>query len=163
MNEPDTEAARNAMLQRLPGSEPPARVEEKAVTDEEAAKALDFIKDTPITPVLSGAERVRRMRAETQYGAFRKVIGAKFIAGKLGMNYEEIEMMKQKILGVASHDAATPEQVIAAGETLCRLIQTQLGVVEKDHKMLEEIPIQGGDRKSTRLNSSHPSISYAVF
>src|SRR5690348_18080245 len=23
--------------------------------------------------------------------------------------------------------------------------------------------VQGGDRKSTRLNSSHPSISYAVF
>src|SRR6266487_6233324 len=24
-------------------------------------------------------------------------------------------------------------------------------------------PLRGGDRKSTRLNSSHPSISYAVF
>src|SRR5690348_17836933 len=28
---------------------------------------------------------------------------------------------------------------------------------------LAQLDAQGGDRKSTRLNSSHPSISYAVF
>src|SRR5690348_17989429 len=27
----------------------------------------------------------------------------------------------------------------------------------------KEIPVRARDRKSTRLNSSHPSISYAVF
>src|SRR5690348_17692348 len=27
----------------------------------------------------------------------------------------------------------------------------------------QEVPVRARDRKSTRLNSSHPSISYAVF
>src|SRR5438876_7362583 len=32
------------------------------------------------------------------------------------------------------------------------------------HRQEREVAIRGfGDRKSTRLNSSHPSISYAVF
>src|SRR5438876_9047102 len=30
-------------------------------------------------------------------------------------------------------------------------------------ELLAEVPIAARDRKSTRLNSSHPSISYAVF
>src|SRR5690348_17685820 len=30
-------------------------------------------------------------------------------------------------------------------------------------KEFAEFPLWAGDRKSTRLNSSHPSISYAVF
>src|SRR3712207_9348214 len=29
--------------------------------------------------------------------------------------------------------------------------------------VLIELPVPGGDRKSTRLNSSHANISYAVF
>src|SRR5690348_18061106 len=33
-----------------------------------------------------------------------------------------------------------------------------VGVEAEDHQRMDE-----GDRKSTRLNSSHPSISYAVF
>src|SRR5207253_3612788 len=31
------------------------------------------------------------------------------------------------------------------------------------HKLLYRLAIQGRDRKSTRLNSSHVAISYAVF
>src|SRR3712207_7773015 len=31
------------------------------------------------------------------------------------------------------------------------------------HPALGEVPDAGGDRKSTRLNSSHANISYAVF
>src|SRR5690348_17626577 len=35
--------------------------------------------------------------------------------------------------------------------------------VEKVHTKLVASALPGRDRKSTRLNSSHPSISYAVF
>src|SRR5438876_7367921 len=31
------------------------------------------------------------------------------------------------------------------------------------HELVNQDVLEGGDRKSTRLNSSHPSISYAVF
>src|SRR5690348_17869297 len=34
---------------------------------------------------------------------------------------------------------------------------------EHDHRVGEHWAAAEGDRKSTRLNSSHPSISYAVF
>src|SRR5690348_17964322 len=61
--------------------------------------------------------------------------------------------------------------------TLARLDQTLLdkiidkGLVPATRRLLrsesaksvERIPIAELDRKSTRLNSSHPSISYAVF
>src|SRR3712207_7987107 len=32
-----------------------------------------------------------------------------------------------------------------------------------DHVRLSPVPVPGADRKSTRLNSSHANISYAVF
>src|SRR3712207_7764170 len=35
--------------------------------------------------------------------------------------------------------------------------------VELPHQLAPEEGIQGSDRKSTRLNSSHANISYAVF
>src|SRR5690348_17981249 len=36
--------------------------------------------------------------------------------------------------------------------------------VEPRHHLVEQLPVaEQEDRKSTRLNSSHPSISYAVF
>src|SRR5699024_11356336 len=38
-----------------------------------------------------------------------------------------------------------------------------LGQVPAEHHGTEVAVIGGGDRKSTRLNSSHVSISYAVF
>src|SRR4051794_41316961 len=37
-----------------------------------------------------------------------------------------------------------------------------LGRVEEDHAVPRDL-LRPGDRKSTRLNFSHPSISYAVF
>src|SRR5690348_18217510 len=43
----------------------------------------------------------------------------------------------------------------------CALAILQPGIVVALHPHLA--PIASADRKSTRLNSSHPSISYAVF
>src|SRR3712207_7479397 len=37
------------------------------------------------------------------------------------------------------------------------------GTTERDAIIITEIPFQVKDRKSTRLNSSHANISYAVF
>src|SRR4051794_41684377 len=42
----------------------------------------------------------------------------------------------------------------------------QLRVPRDEHVRRSQLPVERGhlrDRKSTRLNSSHPSISYAVF
>src|SRR6266581_5291542 len=39
----------------------------------------------------------------------------------------------------------------------------KLGQAEPDHGLAQGDPLGERDRKSTRLNSSHPSISYAVF
>src|SRR3712207_7553921 len=44
----------------------------------------------------------------------------------------------------------------------CRREQQQLHQ-ERDEEVLIELPPNGRDRKSTRLNSSHANISYAVF
>src|SRR3712207_8293981 len=37
------------------------------------------------------------------------------------------------------------------------------GVIIGRHPLIDSIPIMRRDRKSTRLNSSHANISYAVF
>src|SRR2546430_7771759 len=51
-----------------------------------------------------------------------------------------------------SGDAAVPAEVATSSETRLALARAQLDVGDYD-----------GDRKSTRLNSSHSQISYAVF
>src|SRR5690625_6484072 len=40
---------------------------------------------------------------------------------------------------------------------------TNTGTVEMDASIMDGKTLQAGDRKSTRLNSSHVAISYAVF
>src|SRR5689334_23810657 len=58
-----------------------------------------------------------------------------------------------------------------AGVEQRRQHRAELGVVELGGGILREVveadlrerDVGGGDRKSTRLNSSHSSISYAVF
>src|SRR2546422_6362389 len=50
--------------------------------------------------------------------------------------------------------------VTEAAESLGRAQPDQFAVIERSHRRLECFP---GDRKSTRLNSSHGYISYAVF
>src|SRR3990167_9724330 len=41
--------------------------------------------------------------------------------------------------------------------------QTRLGAGQSQSTQVKTHPAHGGDRKSTRLNSSHSQISYAVF
>src|SRR2546430_7732297 len=47
----------------------------------------------------------------------------------------------------------------------CRVVHAQPGECELEHcrRRLWRTRFRGGDRKSTRLNSSHSQISYAVF
>src|SRR3712207_8802086 len=47
-------------------------------------------------------------------------------------------------------------------ELLDRLASGELSVVVGTHALIED-PVTFEDRKSTRLNSSHANISYAVF
>src|SRR3712207_7274068 len=65
------------------------------------------------------------------------------------------------ILGLA----ACPDVVIAMTELADRLeiVAAERVRVELEKLLLGRWPRQGLDRKSTRLNSSHANISYAVF
>src|SRR5689334_24699504 len=68
-----------------------------------------------------------------------------------------------------------PRSTLFPYTTLFRSVLVELGVLELDLLQLALVPGQAyrarpvldadaaGDRKSTRLNSSHSSISYAVF
>src|SRR2546427_7987365 len=58
-----------------------------------------------------------------------------------------------------------PRSTLFPYTTLFRSLQTELGMPsEASEEDLELCPISAGrDRKSTRLNSSHSQISYAVF
>src|SRR2546428_3638919 len=40
---------------------------------------------------------------------------------------------------------------------------TWAGFIDRERAIVERVAIEGRDRKSTRLNSSHDQISYAVF
>src|SRR5690606_39353176 len=68
-----------------------------------------------------------------------------------------------EVVGVRPVDNESPLRIvllqgIARGEKMDLVLQkaTELGVVEV-------LPVDSEDRKSTRLNSSHVKISYAVF
>src|SRR5207249_8511534 len=49
------------------------------------------------------------------------------------------------------------------GQTCYETIAGELGLSRTNLRFLLQNPVYAGDRKSTRLNSSHVSISYAVF
>src|SRR5690348_17537643 len=58
-------------------------------------------------------------------------------------------------------------QAVADDESDNRIVECAVAgkaslIVSGDHH-LQRLKVFEGDRKSTRLNSSHPSISYAVF
>src|SRR5437868_11466701 len=58
-----------------------------------------------------------------------------------------------------------PRSTLFPYTTLFRSAVALASIVEKETAKPDERPLVGlgGDRKSTRLNSSHVSISYAVF
>src|SRR5438876_4657294 len=53
--------------------------------------------------------------------------------------------------------------IVAAGGAVAICFVTLIVMLVLIQRPLEELKRVIGDRKSTRLNSSHPSISYAVF
>src|SRR3712207_8472462 len=68
----------------------------------------------------------------------------------------------RRSIGVALQDAAIDP--LMSGRELLRLQATLHGMpkkeaIERGDRLLDTV----GDRKSTRLNSSHANISYAVF
>src|SRR3712207_7667612 len=64
--------------------------------------------------------------------------------------------------GDPDQDAQTSLQRRVAQPDLEELGDEEQGADERD-ELREDDPVGGGDRKSTRLNSSHANISYAVF
>src|SRR3712207_8044553 len=58
----------------------------------------------------------------------------------------------QSIVDVPGRGGAGDPEDVVSSIGLCRV-----------HQRLEHGVVPGGDRKSTRLNSSHANISYAVF
>src|SRR5690606_41758802 len=74
------------------------------------------------------------------------------VTEKTGVNFELQDLGKERVhikaVGVGGH-ASTPETAINAITGLLTLIS--------------KLPLSEEDRKSTRLNSSHVKISYAVF
>src|SRR5690606_39664331 len=61
------------------------------------------------------------------------------------------------LLGDPRPDQALPEHKQGADQDHVGIAQAREGLRRADH------PREGQDRKSTRLNSSHVKISYAVF
>src|SRR5690242_9260350 len=75
----------------------------------------------------------------------------------LNLDDEEVSFHIREVLGeVEGREAKRRLEVI------CRQIRTQ-EELEEACWLLAQIFLPGIDRKSTRLNSSHMSISYAVF
>src|SRR5438552_10187246 len=54
-------------------------------------------------------------------------------------------------------------QVAAAGQAVAALAAHQVALAADQGADLDVTDVEVGDRKSTRLNSSHQIISYAVF
>src|SRR3712207_7349932 len=55
------------------------------------------------------------------------------------------------------------EPALHSGERSPPRLRRLEAVAQSRHRRRREAVPQGGDRKSTRLNSSHANISYAVF
>src|SRR5689334_23664361 len=59
--------------------------------------------------------------------------------------------------------SASPSKIRASGWTRKKLRKYFRSFIGRSVRSNREKPARGSDRKSTRLNSSHSSISYAVF
>src|SRR3712207_7567485 len=74
----------------------------------------------------------------------------------------------RSVLGtdVVTEDFLTQVHVASSGPGRCEVVTVDLGPVAIDalgDNVSVELPQADVDRKSTRLNSSHANISYAVF
>src|SRR2546427_1495505 len=69
-------------------------------------------------------------------------------------------LFRSRAAGLGDLVDLQPEHLPRGGE------EQEVGVRRGDEQVLDEVLLAGGrapDRKSTRLNSSHSQISYAVF
>src|SRR3712207_8597962 len=67
-------------------------------------------------------------------------------------------------LGVESGEEALGDEVVDPKLVLVQLREVVLGLRRDDRVVvLDPLVVHHADRKSTRLNSSHANISYAVF
>src|SRR3712207_8335519 len=63
---------------------------------------------------------------------------------------------------VAMYDAILSGEGVQTKEEAVRRLQ-ELGIAPEELMIVEDVEEEDLDRKSTRLNSSHANISYAVF
>src|SRR5699024_11929384 len=74
-----------------------------------------------------------------------------------------IPAIRRSTEGKTSDISRGQVQVVVKALPICSQVGTKKLVVCDDHSTQARIKMIGRDRKSTRLNSSHVSISYAVF
>src|SRR5690606_39652123 len=119
----------------------------------------------------SGALRRHRPSSPGRRGRGRgPPRGAGNARGERQSGVNEVHELKA-IRGAITVEADEPEQVIAAARELTQELLAQNGLAPDDivsaiftatADLVSAFPAVG-DRKSTRLNSSHVKISYAVF
>src|SRR5687768_17734296 len=73
--------------------------------------------------------------------------------------FRSLENMGRKLLDIGK----TMTDSAIAFDKGQRLIRTQLDMTDREFRAMNKSVINMADRKSTRLNSSHGYISYAVF
>src|SRR5438876_3503781 len=78
-----------------------------------------------------------------------------WIAHQLDVSAPEIAQFKRQ------NDLMSDEEL--AEGTPPADYEEEVDLRAEDDALIDLLLVVGGDRKSTRLNSSHPSISYAVF
>src|SRR6266516_4350514 len=126
-------------------------------TDEGLRAAIEIRREQPGTGVLVFSQYI-----EAGY-ALRLLAG-----GSAGVGY----LLKERVAKVAEFTEALA-RVAAGGTALDPEVVTQLArasrraddlasLTPREHEVLS-LMAEGRDRKSTRLNSSHRTISYAVF
>src|SRR5256885_7100245 len=99
-------------------------------------------------------------------------------AERLGLERPEVALAAAAVVGGVAVEALAPAPATGHADAVCRARhrrevaghQRQLvapaPAQERDHAHVGVVavdPAEAGDRKSTRLNSSHLVISYAVF
>src|SRR5256886_6382249 len=109
------------------------------------------------SPAINPGISVSRVGGSAQIKAMKQV------AGRLRLDlaqYRELEAFSQ--FG-SELDQATQKQ-LARGERVVEVLkQPQYLPMPVERQVMVIFAVTNGDRKSTRLNSSHSQISYAVF